>query len=298
MIAGLVPAAGKSERMGQPKLLIEIEGKPLLGRVIEAVRAGGAEPVVTVTPPANAPETGRLTALARLAGAHVITPEQRPVDMRESIQLALDFLASPQPPDHVLITPADSAGLTSNLIRKLIEIARPATDAIIVPTHQGRRGHPVILPWPLARELHALPRDQGLNALLARAGSRLQLVEVNDPGILVDLDAPGDLEAWTQRTCPTLITHQVRLFAAAREICGRSQLDVALPADSTVADLKQALARCEPRLAPILDTALIAINEVYASDRDLVPPEGAIALIPPVSGGARPNSPPNPKTRP
>ena len=42
--------------MGRPKLLLPFEGQPLIGRVITALRQGGAEPVVVVTPPPDAPE--------------------------------------------------------------------------------------------------------------------------------------------------------------------------------------------------------------------------------------------------
>ena len=53
MIAALVPAAGSSKRMGQPKLLLEFDGHTLIGRVVGALRAGGVERVVVVAPPAE-----------------------------------------------------------------------------------------------------------------------------------------------------------------------------------------------------------------------------------------------------
>ena len=45
MIAAVVPAAGSSKRMGQPKLLVEFDGHTLIGRVVGALRAGGVERV-------------------------------------------------------------------------------------------------------------------------------------------------------------------------------------------------------------------------------------------------------------
>ena len=54
-IAAIVPAAGRSERMGRPKLILPIGGATVIARVVAALRQGGAEPVVVVAPPAEAP---------------------------------------------------------------------------------------------------------------------------------------------------------------------------------------------------------------------------------------------------
>ena len=49
-IPAIVPAAGKSRRMGQPKMLLPFGGQPLIGRVVRALLEGGAEPVIVVAP--------------------------------------------------------------------------------------------------------------------------------------------------------------------------------------------------------------------------------------------------------
>ena len=76
-IPAIVPAAGKSRRMGRPKPLLPFDGQPLIGRVVSALRLGGASPVLVVTPPAQAAEGPPIAEAARQAGAAVITPELR-----------------------------------------------------------------------------------------------------------------------------------------------------------------------------------------------------------------------------
>jgi molybdopterin converting factor small subunit len=80
----------------------------------------------------------------------------------------------------------------------------------------------------------------------------------------------------------------ILLFALAREKAGTSTLTVELPPSPNVQDLKAALARACPALAPLLPTLRIAINSEYALDDHQTIPLGAeLAAIPPVSGGSR-----------
>ena len=81
----------------------------------------------------------------------------------------------------------------------------------------------------------------------------------------------------------------ILLFAVARERAGVASLTVELPENPTVSDLKAAIARISPALAPILPMIRIAVNSEYAQDDHQVIPEGAeLAAIPPVSGGGLP----------
>ena len=80
----------------------------------------------------------------------------------------------------------------------------------------------------------------------------------------------------------------VLLFALARERAGRSVVTVDLPEPATVDDLKLALGRACPALAPLLPTIRIAVDSEYALDDDPIPPGSELAAIPPVSGGSSP----------
>jgi molybdenum cofactor cytidylyltransferase len=73
VIAAVVPAAGRSVRMGRPKLLMEFEGQSLIRRVVSALRDGGADRIIVVAP-AHTPETPAIAAEATAAGAEVVIP--------------------------------------------------------------------------------------------------------------------------------------------------------------------------------------------------------------------------------
>ncbi len=199
--AAIVPAAGLSVRMGRPKLLLPIGGRPLIARVVAALIEGGAGPVVVVAPPADpaAPWADEIAALADGAGALVVRPDSAPPDMRASVERGLDALAgrSGAPPPTVLIAPADSPGITPELVARVIAASAERPDALIVPAHRGRRGHPLALPWTIATAIRLLSPGLGINALVAGLADRLVEVDAHDPSALADLDTPDDYAAWS-----------------------------------------------------------------------------------------------------
>jgi molybdopterin converting factor subunit 1 len=78
----------------------------------------------------------------------------------------------------------------------------------------------------------------------------------------------------------------VRLFALAKQKAGRSELTLELPETATVADLRRALARSSPELAPLVPNLMIAVDSEYADDDRPIVAGAEVAVIPPVSGGA------------
>jgi molybdenum cofactor cytidylyltransferase len=196
MIAAVVPAAGRSERMGRPKLTLTLGGETVIARVVAALRAGGADPVVVVVPPTDAPGATMLAGEAEEAGAVVVVPPERPIDMRASFEHGLDRLARGPAPEAVLLAPADSPGITSGLVARVIDGVRGAPGSIIVPTVGGRRGHPIALPWDLAQEVRGLPLGAGINALVALHAAEVVAIEVADEGAVADLDTPEDYRRW------------------------------------------------------------------------------------------------------
>jgi molybdenum cofactor cytidylyltransferase len=287
MIAAVIPAAGLSSRMGRPKLLLRLGSETVIARVVLALLKGGVDRVIVTAPPADADEGPAVAAEARRAGAEVIVPNPRPVEMRESVELALEELAGNMSPDRVLLTPGDSPGIRSDLVQSLLKLAADKSDRIIIPCFQGRRGHPIVLPWTVATQIRSLPVGLGVNSLVARHQDRIMEVPVTDAMVVADLDTPDDFERWRESSQSS---HKqpvrVRLFAMAKDLAGRAEIDVELPEGRTVADLRVALASALPALGPLWPKVLIAIDEEYADDNTLISAGTRIAVIPPVSGGA------------
>ena len=198
MIAAVVPAAGRSERMGRPKLILPLGGGTVIARVIGALREGGVETIVVVAPPADFDGAEVLTDEATRAGAVVVVAGAATADMPASVELGLDRLRLGPAPSTVLLAPGDSPGITAVLVRRIVARAADEPASIVVPRYRGRRGHPVALPWDLAARVRDLPTGTGVNALLDARADRVRMLDVDDPGTTADLDTPGDYRAWME----------------------------------------------------------------------------------------------------
>ena len=185
-VAGVVPAAGRSTRMGRSKALLDAGGgRTFLERVVTTLARGGCTPVFVVLREPDAPEG----ALARRVGARVVAnhdPEDGPVT---SVRAALRALPAGiegiavLPVDHPLVEPATVEEL-------LAAFDDDSTTAALIPTHGGRRGHPVLLRFTLFPEVLASDLAEGLRTVLRRDPTRVRELPVDDPGVLADLDTP------------------------------------------------------------------------------------------------------------
>jgi molybdenum cofactor cytidylyltransferase len=285
VIAAIVPAAGRSKRMGRPKLLLPANGQTLIAHIVTALREGGADRVVVVAPPVDSEEGPAIARAAEQAGALVVAPRERPAEMRDSIEIGLATLAEPTPPERVLVAPADIPGITVQIVAALVEESSRQPGKIVVPRCGARRGHPVVLPWSLAADVVSVPEGQGFNALLALHQSLVVELAIGDSSVGIDIDSPEDFRRWNERRDAHAHV-QVRFFALAKERAGRSEIDIEMPRVFRVVDLRAEIARRLPELAPLMKSVMIAVNEEYADDDAQVEPGARIAVIPPVSGGA------------
>ncbi|MBX9678287.1 MAG: MoaD/ThiS family protein [Gemmataceae bacterium] len=77
----------------------------------------------------------------------------------------------------------------------------------------------------------------------------------------------------------------VLLFARARDLMGKDCVEISLPTNATVAELRRALGEAFPALRQLLAHSAIAVGEDYAKDDVIIPPNVDAAVVPPVSGG-------------
>ncbi len=198
MIFALIPAAGQSTRMGRPKLALPRGNRSILEHVIEALRRAQVEHILVVIGP-HVPE---LVPLAARAGAHILRLAEETPDMRTTVERGLRWLEEnfqPRETDAWLLVPGDSPALDSAVVRQLLEAraARPQF-SIVVPTFQGRRGHPVLIGWQHVVGIRALTANLGINSYLQQHTVETLEVPVAYEGILCDLDTPQDYERLRQ----------------------------------------------------------------------------------------------------
>lgn len=187
----VVPAAGHSRRMGQPKLLLPLGASTVIARMLAVI----ARPEIEATFVVIRPDDESLRAAVAACGATPLQPAVPPPEMRDSVEFALRHIErqfEPSPAAGWILAPADHPLLDPGVIDRLLTAWRNSSGKILVPVHGGRRGHPVIFPFGLVPDVYALPPDQGLNRLLTRHAAIIEQIEVDSAGVLADLDTPED----------------------------------------------------------------------------------------------------------
>ena len=186
-------------RMRSPKLLLPWGDKTVIEAVLAAWRASRVSRVILTVHPDDA----ELARLARAASAEVVVVDPPPSDMKASVLAGLACVETkyqPGPQDAWLLAPADMPLLTARTIDRLLDawgenLSRNAQE-ILALSRAGRRGHPVLFPWPLVAAARQLGPDEGLNRLLDRFGCRE--LPADDEGSFIDLDTPEDYRHWNR----------------------------------------------------------------------------------------------------
>lgn len=182
----IVPAAGRGERFGSAKLTADLRGEPLLAHTVRSLLDGHVARVVVV-----ASETGAFAGIPLLRDPRVTIVVNTDADrgMFSSIQTGLATAEG----DPILILPGDMPFIRPQSIATLLESYRTAPGQFIVPRRHARHGHPVLLPGRVRAAALAASAFSTLDALIK--GQRLVPIEIeiDDKGILHDVDTPADL---------------------------------------------------------------------------------------------------------
>jgi len=182
----IVPAAGRSKRFGGVKLLADISGEPLLHHTLRCLLDGGVSRVVVVVAPAAQLAPVRLLADPRVT---VVTNPDPSRGMFSSIQAGLTSASG----ERFVVLPADMPFVQSDTVAAVLsETAH--RDTAVVPVYRGQRGHPLGVPGRLRDGLLAADPRGSLKEALAATKVTPVAIDVDDPGVLRDVDVQEDLE--------------------------------------------------------------------------------------------------------
>lgn len=181
-VAGILLAAGEGSRLGQPKALVDVAGRPLVSRGIELLRAGGAAPVIVVTG----------AAAVDLAGVITVHNRRWPTGMGSS--LAAGLATVPDSCTAAVVALVDQPLVGAESVRRLIAAYR-AGAGVAVAAYSGQPRNPVLLArrhWAEVTELAV--GDAGARRFLRAHPELVRLVECGDTGRPDDIDTRDDLD--------------------------------------------------------------------------------------------------------
>ena len=200
MIAGIILAAGESSRMGRDKALLPLGRETFLQRLIEVLRGEASPLLVVLGHHANEIEE-RITRLADVQDVQFVRNPDYKLGQLSSLQAALRSLEG-HPVSGALVCLVDHPAITTAVVGALLARFRARRPRIIIPTCNGRRGHPVFFSAELFQELLDAPLDQGARLVVRRHAAEVELVETGEEGILLDVDRPADYDLLLARSKP------------------------------------------------------------------------------------------------
>lgn len=181
--AAIVLCAGGSRRMGRPKGLLPLEGRPLVARHVDAFRPFADRIVVVLG--ARAEDHARVLPADVVLAYNPDWARSHPADSLRRAIVDADVRGV------AWVTPVDVAPARPETLEALLASGAPA-----VPVdHRGRDGHPVLLDEALLARVAAGAPPGGLRALLGEA----RRVPVADPWVAEDFDDPAAWRAFVSR---------------------------------------------------------------------------------------------------
>jgi CTP:molybdopterin cytidylyltransferase MocA len=194
MIAGLILAAGESVRMGTPKATLAYRGRTFLETIVQTLGEAGIERIVVVLGQ-RAEEIQRQVKIEQ--AQIVINPDYR-VGQTSSLQVGLRALLADKP-EAVLLCLVDHPAVGTETVRRIVAASCQGVAPVVIPTYRGRRGHPVLIGRQVFDELLRLASDAGADSVVRRYRPATQFVEVEDEGVVIDVDDPESYRRLTSR---------------------------------------------------------------------------------------------------
>ena len=194
----MILGAGRSSRMGRPKLLLPWGETSVVGHLLAVWRRLGARQVTVVLAAGDGLLSGELDRLGVAAEDRVVNhaPDR---GMFSSIQCGAGWDGWQAGLSHWAIVLGDQPHLRLGTLRRLLRLAGANPESVCQPASAGRPRHPVLLPRGVFRAL-AVSQAPHLESFLA--GRACASYASTDPGLTLDLDRPGDYQAARNLSTP------------------------------------------------------------------------------------------------
>jgi len=182
----IILAAGFSTRMGTQKLILPYQNSTMIETVIDNVLDSRIDMVMVVLG-ADGDEITRAIGKRPVEYCYNPHPEK---GMLSSVLCG--FAALPEDANAALVYLGDQPNISPAVTNKIIEAYNEDLRGIVIPVHNHRRGHPLLVDMKYRKEIDKLDLEKGLRSLMHLFPQDVLEVEVEEPGILVDIDTRED----------------------------------------------------------------------------------------------------------
>jgi molybdenum cofactor cytidylyltransferase len=192
-VVGVILAAGESRRMGQLKALLPFGTYTVIEQVIQPLLQADLADVVVVL----GHRAAEIAVVLATWPVHVLYNPDYRQGMTTSVQVALRHITPL--PDAYLLVLVDQPHLGLTPVHQVLNGFRQTGKGLVIPTYNGKRGHPIVLAARYRQEVLALGPQQGLNIVTRGHADDTLEVPMSADDILRDMDYPAEYEAELQR---------------------------------------------------------------------------------------------------
>ena len=187
----VIAAAGIPLSMPDFDPTIMLGDTSVIKKIVITLQKAGVDPIVIVT--------GYKAALlekhvARMGVVFLRNENYVQNDMFHAVCVGLDYLKNEC--DSIFVMPVDVPLFSEESLNLLME----GSGAVVCPVYDGEKGHPILLKKELFADILNYRGDDGLRGAVASGGWELEFIDVDDEGVLLELDSAADLERLRRRT--------------------------------------------------------------------------------------------------
>lgn len=171
--------------------MLDVDGRPMLIGVVDALLCGGVARVTLVVS-----SEVRATLPGPPKGVRVVVNDDATTQMIDSIRIGLETDNDEVDSEVAgyLVCPCDAPGIAAADVRRCLDVFAETSDHIVVATHGGHRGHPMIFPASLAAAVRSAECDGGLNRLTRNRPQQVREVSCASAGTVANVNTQADYE--------------------------------------------------------------------------------------------------------
>jgi molybdenum cofactor cytidylyltransferase len=173
--------------MGRPKVLLPLDGKPVMRHVVENLIAAGLEPIIVV---AGTEHVAIGAALSGLATTLALNPHP---ESGQASSIRVGIAALPRTTAAAVVALGDQPRVPAQVIAGLLAAREQTGKAIVAPRYRDGRGNPVLFARETFTEIEQLSGDQGARSVIERDPDRVAIVDFDLP-MPQDVDTPEDYQ--------------------------------------------------------------------------------------------------------
>jgi len=171
--------------MGQPKQLLPLHDKPIIRHCLDNLITSGIENIVAVL----GNRGDEVLAVIQEMPVKIVLNKNQESEMAESVRIGLRAISENS--SGVLICLSDHPLVSVDTLKILMQCFLETPDKIIIPLYKGKRGHPTLFPRNVIEEIF---EGGTLRDIIDKNRSRLRFLDVQDEGVILDMDTKEDYE--------------------------------------------------------------------------------------------------------